>query len=360
MMQWLFGRSAPRVEKRSSGSGFTAEIMAARASYVAGASGIGELTATVQSCVSLWEGAFAMADVEGTDLIDRAAMALIARGLALRGDVVIYIGDGNLVAATDWDRSTRFGQPRAYRLGLPDAGGGTTLTALAAEVLHFKIGAHPTAPWAGSSPLRRASLTAGLLQTIETALGEVYDFAPVGSQVMAFPETPDTDMEALGRGFRGQRGRMLLRESVNVTAAGGPAPAADWSPKDLTPDLSRAMMDQALGSAREAICGVYGVLPGLFNVGTTGPFVREAQRHLAGWTLQPIAELVAEEATRKLGAEVKIDTIRPLQAHDASGRARALQTLVATMVQAKESGLAPEDFAAAVKAVNFAGGDNLA
>ena len=360
MLGWLFGRSVPKVEKRSSGSGFTAEIMAARAAYVAGGSGIGELTATVQSCVSLWEGAFAMADVEGTDLIDRGRMALIARGLALRGDVVFYIGDGKAVAASDWDISTRFGEPRAYRLGLPDAGGGTTLTALAAEVLHFRIGVHPTAPWAGTSPLRRASLTAGLLQTIETALGEVYDFAPVGSQVMAFPETPDTDMEALGRGFRGQRGRMLLRESVTVMAAGGPAPAADWSPKDLTPDLSRAMMDQALSAARNAICGVYGVLPALFNDQTQGPLVRESQRHLAGWTLQPIAELVAEEATNKLGTEVKIDTIRPLQAHDASGRARALQTIVQTLQIAKDAGISADQMAAAIKAVNFAGGDDLA
>lgn len=43
----------PKDETRASGSGFTAELIAARESYLSGARGIGELTGTVQSCVSL-------------------------------------------------------------------------------------------------------------------------------------------------------------------------------------------------------------------------------------------------------------------------------------------------------------------
>ena len=39
---------------------------------------------------------------------------------------------------------------------------------------------------------------------------------------------------------------------------------------------------------------------------------REAQRHLAGWMLQPIAEPIAEEARRKLGSAIKVDVMRPL------------------------------------------------
>ena len=351
-----FGRLSSEMERANARlAAFSSRVKIAAAVAIAAAAAAG--IAMVRSGL---EGAFAMADVEGTDMIDRADMALIARGLALRGDVVFYIGDGDLVAATDWDISTRYGEPRAYRLSLPDVGGGTTLAALAAEVLHFRIGVHSTAPWAGTSPLRRSNLTAGLLQTIETALAEVYDFAPIGSLVTAFPESPDTDMEALGRGFRGCRGRVMLRESVTVTAAGGPVPQSDWSPKDMTPDLSRAMVDQSLSAARNAICGVYGVLPALFNDQTQGPLAREAQRHLAGWTLQPIAELVAEECTVKLGTVVRIDTIRPLQAHDASDRARALQTIVQTLQIAKDAGIPSDQMAAAFKAVNFAGGDDLA
>ena len=355
----IFGRAQP-VETRSSGAGYTAQIIAARAAYLAGTAGLGELTATVQGCVSLWEGAFALADVQGTDLLDRRRMALLARALAMRGEAVFLIGDMGLHLATDWEVSTRNGEPRAYRLSLPEAGGPTTRTALAAEVLHLRIGSDTAAPWAGTSPLRRASLTAGLVQVLESALSEIYAEAPLASQVLPVPEMPDDAREALGRDFRGRRGRVLLRESVNVTAAGGPAPAQDWQPASMTPDLSRALIGESLEAAKGGILAAFGVLPALFDKAAQGPLVREAQRHLAGWMLQPIAELIAEEARAKLGETVKIDVIRPLQAHDASGRARALQTLVETLARAKEAGLPDDAVAAAAKAVNMAGGDDLA
>ncbi|MEQ9176550.1 MAG: hypothetical protein RLP16_05540 [Alphaproteobacteria bacterium] len=180
-----------------------------------------------------------------------------------------------------------------------------------------------------------------MLHAVETALSEVYENAPIGTQVLPFPETPDTDLEDLGRGFRGRRGRVLLRESVNVQAAGGPAPAQDWRPSDVTPDLSKAMTDQTLKAARAGILTAYGVLPSLFDTTAQGPLVREAQRQLATWTLQPIAELIAEEAGRKFGAEVSIDVLAPLQAFDAGGRARAAAQVVQMMVMAKEGGVDP-------------------
>jgi hypothetical protein len=358
MFGWF--KRAPKIETRSSGTGYTAMIMGARESYISGVSGLGELTATVQSCVSLWEGAFALADVSGTDLLSRRHMACIARALALRGDCVMFIGDRGLVPASDWDVSTRDGAPRAYRLSLSDAGGARSVTALAAEVLHLRIGADPVAPWLGTAPLRRASLTAGMLHAVESALAEVFANAPLGSQIVPFPEAPNVDLEAMGRGFLGRRGRVLLRESVNVSAAGGPAPAQDWKPQDVTPDLSRSMTRETLEAARGAICGAFGVLPGLFHAQSQGPLVREAQRHLAGWVLQPIAELLAEEATVKLGTEVVIDVGRPLQAFDAGGRARALAQLIEAFGRAKELGLSADQMNAALLAVNWGGGDDLA
>ena len=45
----LFRRRAEPVETRAAMSGFTAEIMAARESYISGRRGIAELTATVQT-----------------------------------------------------------------------------------------------------------------------------------------------------------------------------------------------------------------------------------------------------------------------------------------------------------------------
>lgn len=356
----LFRRKEPEVEKRAVAMGYTADLVAARAEWLAGSSGVAELTSTVQSCVSLWEGAFALADVDGTSLLTRRNLAMFARSIALRGESVFLIRDDGLLPVTDWDLSTRDGKPRAYRVSISEAGGGRSETALAAEVLHVAVGSSPAAPWAGSSPLHRASLSAGLLQVVETALSDVYRDAPIGSQIVPFPESGEDDLSNLSRGFRGRRGGVLLRESVNVMAAGGPAPAQDWKPASMTPDIEGVLPVESLQAARAGVLTAYGVLPALFVDAAQGPLVREAQRHLCQWTLQPLAMLLAEEATAKLGTEVMIDTLRPVQAYDVGGRARALSAIVDALGRAKEAGLTPQELGAALTHVNWGPGDGAA
>jgi hypothetical protein len=342
-----------KIEKRSAMSGFTAELIQAREAYISGRRGIAELTATAQSAVSLWENGFSLADVNGTDMLDRCTMALIGRSLALRGETVWLITDAGLVPCSDWDLRTKYGRPVAYRLSIPEAGGGTTQTALAGEVLHVRIGADVAAPWFGTAPLKRSSLTASMLNAVESALAEVFELAPLGSQVVPMPETPETDNNKLARSFRGQRGRVLLRESVTVSAAGGPVPQTDWKPASLTPDLEKAMTGETLSASRDAILGAFGVLPGLFNAATTGPMVRESQRHLATWTLKPIAALLAEEASEKLGGTVTIDPLRPLHAFDAGGKARALLAVAQAFQAAKAGDINPADLAKAMDMVDW-------
>lgn len=339
LLQRIFGGG--REQRSASGTGYTAHIMAAREAYVSGRLGLGELTATVQTCVSLWESGLSLADVAGTDLLRRHTMAITARALALRGEAVFLIRD-RLIPVIDFDLATRNGEPVAYRMSIPEIGGGRTETALAGEVLHFRLASDPGTPWAGQAPLRRASLTASLMHTLETALGEVYENAPLGSQVVPFPEAQDVNLETLGHGFRGRRGRVMLRESVAVTAAGGPAPQHDWKPQGVTPDLSSSMAVESLDRARASIMAAYGVLPAMFASNAQGPLVREAQRHLAQWILQPIAVMIAEESSAKLGAEIAIDVVRPAQAFDAGGRARAFGSMVAALTAAKEAGLDPQ------------------
>lgn len=339
----LFKRRAETAETRSSGSGYTAAIMAAREAYVSGASGLAELTSTAQAAVTLWEGGLGLADVEGTDMLDRRSLTLAARSLALRGEALFLIRETGLVPCSDWDLRTRDGKPTAYRVSVSEAGGGRSETALAAEVLHFRIGCDVAAPYYGTAPLKRSQLTAGLLNAVETALAEVYETAPLASMIVPFPEAPQTDLEQMARGFRGNRGKVLIRESVNVAAAGGPAPVQDWKPHDLSPDLSKSMTRETLAAARDGINMAFGILPGLTAPATTGPLVREAQRHLAQWVLQPIATMIAEEASEKFGLAVKLDVMRPLQAFDAGGRARALGAVVQTLALAKEAGVDPSE-----------------
>lgn len=338
MFGW-FRRPRPvATETRSGGAGYTAQVMQARAAHIGGAAGLGELTAAVQTCVTLWEGGLALADVRGAALLSRQAMALAARGLALRGEAVFLIRD-RLVPAIDWDLTTRDGLPRSYRLQVPEAGGGRSEIALAGEVLHFRIGADPVMPWAGVAPLRRASLSAQLLAEVETALRDVFRDAPLGSQIVPVPEGSADDMAGLRAGFRGRRGAALVIEGVAQAVGAGMHPQLGKGPDQLSPDLSRTLADKLLAEAKGAVCGAFGVLPGLMNPATTGPLVREAQRHLAQLILQPIAMLMAEEAGEKLGGRVTIDCVRPMQAFDAGGKARALATMVAALAQAKEAGI---------------------
>lgn len=340
---WPFKKRETEVETRSSGTGYTTQMMQARNAYIAGTDGLAELTGTVQGCVSLWEGGLSLSDVDGTDMLTPFHLALAGRSLALRGEAVFAIRDDGLVPCSDWDLTTRYSVPTAYRVGIADTGGGKSETLLASEVLHLRIGADMGLPYTGQAPLRRAPLTAGLMQSLETALSEVYTDAPLGSSVIPMPEQPDTDMTELARNFRGFRGKMLVRESVNVTAAGGPAPQTDLNPHNVSPDISKAMTKESMAAAKAGIEMVFGVLPALSNPATTGPMVREAQRHLAQWALQPVAVMIGQEASVKLGGNVKLDVMRPLQAFDVGGRSRSLGAIVQTLALAKEAGVDPAE-----------------
>ncbi len=336
---WPFKK---KVEKRSSAAGYTSAIMAARESYISGRSGVGELTATVQSCIGLWEGGLSLADVSGTDLLDRRSMGLLGRSMALRGEAVYLIRDSGLIACSDWDLRTRNGVPTAYRVQISEAGGGRAETALAGEVLHVRVGADASTPYYGTAPLKRAELTADMLSAIEAALSEVYRDAPLGSQIVPLPESASSNIDEMRGAFRGRRGSVLVVEGVAQSVAAGMHPQSDKKPDQISPDLSKSMTKESLEAARNAISMAFGVLPGLTYAATTGPMVREAQRHLAQWQLQPIASLLAEEATAKLGSPVEIDVMRPLQAYDAGGRARAAMAIVQAMAQAKDAGVDPK------------------
>lgn len=205
------------------------------------------------------------------------------------------------------------------------------------------------------APLRRSALTASLLHEVETALRDVYRDAPLGSMILPLPDSSGDAMADMRGAFRGRRGSTLVVEGVAQATAAGMNPQIGQRPDHLSPDLSKSMTRETLDAARDAISAAFGVLPALLNAATTGPMVREAQRHLACWTLQPIAELLAEESSAKLGAAVFVDVLRPLQAYDAGGRARAVSAMIKALAEAKAAGIDPGPV---LKLVGWAKGDN--
>ena len=78
----------------------------------------------------------------------------------------------------------------------------------------------PAAPYYGTAPLKRSSLTAGMLNAVESALAEIFENAPIGARSCLIRNRPTPTTTTLGRSFRGQRGRVLLRELVQVTRGG--------------------------------------------------------------------------------------------------------------------------------------------
>lgn len=340
-MKWPFTK---RIEKRE--ANFTALAMSWRAAQLTGTAGIADLSATVQTCVSLWESGFTTAEVAGTDLLTPQTLALTARSLALTGEALWFVDGGELVAVSDYDVSTANGRPTAYRLTVPDVLGGRSVTALAAEVIHIRAGCDMRTPWRGTAPLQRASLSAGVLDAIERTLSEVYQGAPIGSAIIPQPEDPTDKGRAMGATLRGLRGRVLLVESTNVAAAGAAAPSSDWKPQSLTPDLSGARLQEAYGQARGAILSVFGVLPAMLDKSAQGPLIREGQRQLVNWTLAPLARLVAAEASEKLGVTITIDVAGPLRAFDAGGRSRSLKAVIGALADAKAAGIDPAAAAA--------------
>jgi hypothetical protein len=87
---------------------------------------------------------------------------------------------------------------------------------------------------------------------------------------------------------------------------------------------------------------VFGILPAMHAPAATGPVIREGRRHLAQWVLQPLAAMIVEEATAKLGQPINLDVMRPMQAIDVGGRSPAASVIVAALAQAKEAGVDPE------------------
>ena len=66
--------------------------------------------------------------------------------------------------------------------------------------------------------------------------------------------------------------------------------------EDLTPALREAEAEATWARARGAIAECFGLPASFLNPGSTGPVFRECERHLVGYTINPIAKLIEEEA----------------------------------------------------------------
>jgi len=81
-------------------------------------------------------------------------------------------------------------------------------------------------------------------------LGEIYATHRLAPSIVPFPLNAPKLTWKVSRGFRAPVGASLIRELVNVQAAGGPAAGSGLKASDVTPDLSKAMTRETWQRAR--------------------------------------------------------------------------------------------------------------
>ena len=192
-----------------------------------------------------------------------------------------------------------------------------------------------------SAPASRSALSGRLHGALEQHLAHEVS-APVGSviPVPASPETDDDDVDVLGdlrKDIRNLRGSVVLTETTSSAFGEGRAfaPQHDWVPQRIGADPPDSLIALRSESGRSVLAAA-GVPPSLYEVGGDAAGRREAWRQFLHGSLQPVAEMVAQEIALKLEVAVSINFDR-LFASDLTSRSRALGQMTKAGVPLEEA-----------------------
>ena len=198
-------------------------------------------------------------------------------------------------------------------------------------------------PWAGIPPLGWARSTGALAGNVEARLAD--EAGQEAGSILPIPDQGDQDADALNdlrTTLKNLRGKLALAPTTSKgwgDPGGAPSQALDWKPRRLGADPP-VTLATLRSDASQAVLGACGVPPVLFSGQAPGVSLREAWREFLHASVQPVADLVAEELSRKLDVEVSL-SFDKLFASDLSGRARAFQSMVGGgMDVTKAAGLA--------------------
>lgn len=333
---------ADAAEKRAS---YTETLLAATLAAAEGGTRTAEAlkTAPMEIAAGKWAGGFAMMDVAPASFAPyfrRDTLAWIGRSLARYGQAVAII-DPTRQRLWPAHAPLITGGPDPdgwrYEIERVGPGGASRQVYDASEVLHVQYAFDPARPWVGIAPLEFASTTAAMMGGIENALSQEAQ-ANTGYLVPVPGEGGSTDTDADGNstdplaGLRQDIGALNGRTGLVESTSGGwgqgrgQAPQQDWVPRRIganPPDTLLTLRDGALLS----VLAAYGIPPSLVGAGGAAQANREAWRQFLHGTLQPLGQLVADEAGRKFGEPLRV-SFDQLFASDLQGRARAFQSMV--------------------------------
>ena len=293
-------------------------------------------TAAVIFGMGCLQAAFSMADVEPEELrptLTPMVLGAMAQQLALKGNSVwdILVNEGDpfpTLRAGTVETITGGPDPRGwiYQMAFEGPSATETLVRLYSDVVHARINTDPLKPWQGFSSLSLAGVTATLLANIEQRISEEAN-ARVG-YLLNYPDgTSDTTISGIRGDVGAMRGGVMLAETGGAGfRAGLPGGnPSDWRKTRLGAEIPAT----SLQARTEAVRDVLGAMrvPAVLLLGGDGASYREGYRQFLTMGVNPKAEVLAEELSAKLGANVEL-SFRRLAAADIASRARAMGAMV--------------------------------
>ena len=340
----IAGGPAVRREVRS---GYTSAILAAAEAEAGAIGGLATATAAVEVAAGWWMRGLALATVRPrsvrTRALTRPVLALIGRALCRSGEIVLDLrvegGQLRMLPASSAYVVRGTGDRRTWIYTVTVDGPGSTETHWRRRdgVAHVQYAVDPARPWLGRAPWASAPLSARLLGGVERQLageasgssGYVMPVSDPGDRGQGEGDDGAADpLTSFRRDLAAAAGKtMLAPTTLGGQGAGAMnAPEHDFRSVRFGIDPPQAIAELRRDVER-SIHAASGIPPVLANHAAPGQSLREGWRTFAALTLEPIAELVAEQLSEALGVELELD-MRRARAADVATLARAAGSLV--------------------------------
>ena len=309
-------------------SGFTSLVLAGLQATVSGTTGNVLTTGAAEVVSGIWARALAAARIDGTDALTARVRHRIGRDLIRTGNSVhlVETGGGNLRLVPVASYSVR--EAHRYDIEVPQPPGMVRKVSVARDgVLHCRWAEDPLTPWLGTGPLS-ATLLSRLAGNVEAKMCE--ELKVPTAHLLPVPVDPgDHSLDSLRTDIGAAKGGAVLLEGTSGGWEAGRQEAGtrnDWRAEKMGPDVP----EQLRLLARDVLNTVAlaaGVPLALVSPDATATGAREGFRFFVMASVEPIADLIAEEASAVLETDISFD-FRHLWAHDLAGRAGAFQKLV--------------------------------
>ena len=309
-----------------------------------GATTVPDGLAALEVASGLWGRAFSSAQVSpstiATESVTPDALMLIGRQLVRRGEAVFELrverGRLRLVPVSDWDvTGSHDPETWVYQLSLPGPSTTTTKTVVGEKVLHVRVNQDPAEPWKGRSPVAVASATSKTAANLELRLGQELS-AQVGNLLPVPGDPQESRYDKLRNQLGSLLGRAALVPSQDASWTQEPAGTGrqEWVPRRMGAAPPETI-ETIRGQSAAQILGACGC-PVTALESADGTSLREYWRQFLHGTIAPVATVVEQELSLKLGTGVSLGFDK-LMASDVVGKARALGTLVTNGVPLTEA-----------------------